>query len=90
VASGSNHIVLHHDSDFDTIARAREWAGKRGPFRSPWGMFEFVSDRHVLKDLLIMSPHPEYFDGSFFLKHLIDQTVLDVDAPRESAVKIAD
>jgi hypothetical protein len=36
-----------------------------------------------------MSPHPEYFDGSFLLQHLANQAVLDVDAPRVSAVKIA-
>jgi hypothetical protein len=36
-----------------------------------------------------VSPHPEYFDGSFFVQHLVNQAVLDIDAPRVSTVQVA-
>ena len=42
-----------------------------------------------LRDLLLVSPpSQECFDGSFFLQHLVNQTVLDVDPSRVGAVKV--
>ncbi len=31
------------------------------------------------ESLLVMRPHPEDFDGPFFLQDLVDQAMLDVD-----------
>lgn len=36
-----------------------------------------------------MSPHPEHFDRSLFLENLVNQAMLDVDAPRVGAGKVS-
>ena len=41
-------------------------------------------------DLLVMGPHSEDLHRPFRVQDLVDQTMLDVDSPREGALEVAD
>jgi hypothetical protein len=38
--------------------------------------------------LFIMAPHPDHFDHGIGFKHLVNQSMLDVDSPRISAAQV--
>ena len=42
------------------------------------------------KHLFIIRPHPQDLDDLLLFQHLIDESMLDIDPPRESARQIAD
>ncbi len=37
-----------------------------------------------------MGPHPDYFNDTFLLQHLINESVLDIDPPGIGACQVAD